>query len=498
MEYGGNRMLLTDLLKGLKFTCSGSTDVEITDLIYDSRKVQKGCAFVCLCGSAVDSHDFAQQAADAGAAAIIAQHGVDVHGAAVVMVENTRYALALLSAAYFHHPADEIRVVGITGTKGKTTSSFMIQAILEAAGIKTGLIGTIGTVIGDQVIQTNNTTPQSYDVQRYLRMMADAGCKAAVIEASSIGLKDYRVAGFTFDIGLFTNFSPDHIGGNEHKSLEEYLQCKSMLFRQCKAGVVNVDDENWKSIIENHTCSIETYGFQADAGLRAEQERLIFRPGYVGVHFDVVGQLQFGVDVDIPGKFSVYNALGAIAVCRHFGVTEQNYIDGLNSVKVKGRVEPVSVPGNYTLLIDYAHNAVSMQNILETLREYQPHRLVCMFGAGGNRARSRRYEMGEVSGKLADLSVITEDNSRFEDVMDIIEDIKVGISKTQGKYIVIPDRKAAIRYCMEHAEDGDIIVLAGKGHEDYQEIKGVKHHLDEREVIADIIKSMAENESSRF
>ncbi len=480
-------MCLTDLLEGLTYTCSGSTDIEISDLIYDSRKVEKGCAFVCLCGSSIDSHDLAQQAADAGAAVIVAQREVNVRGAAVVMVENTRYALAVLSAAYFRHPADEIRVVGITGTKGKTTTSYMIRSVLEAAGIKTGLIGTIGTIIGDQVIQTNNTTPESYDVQRYLRMMANAGCKAAVIEASSIGLKDHRVSGFTFDIGLFTNFSPDHIGGSEHKSLEEYMQCKSMLFRQCKTGVINIDDENWQGITANHTCTIETYGFRSEAELRASNEKLISRPGYLGVHFDVEGLLRFPVNVDIPGKFSVYNALAAVAVCRHFPVTEQNYIDGLNTVKVKGRVEPVPVPGNYTLLIDYAHNAVSMENILETLREYEPNRLVCLFGAGGNRARSRRYEMGEVSGRLADLSVITADNSRFEDVMDIIEDIKVGINKTKGKYVVIPDRKEAIKYCMDNAEDGDIVVLAGKGHEDYQEIKGVKYHLDEREVIADII-----------
>ena len=251
--------------------------------------------------------------------------------------------------------------------------------------------------------------------------------------------------------------------------------------------MINIDDENWQGITANHTCTIETYGFRSEAELRASNEKLISRPGYLGVHFDVEGLLRFPVNVDIPGKFSVYNALAAVAVCRHFPVTEQNYIDGLNTVKVKGRVEPVPVPGNYTLLIDYAHNAVSMENILETLREYEPNRLVCLFGAGGNRARSRRYEMGEVSGRLADLSVITADNSRFEDVMDIIEDIKVGINKTKGKYVVIPDRKEAIKYCMDNAEDGDIVVLAGKGHEDYQEIKGVKYHLDEREVIADII-----------
>lgn len=484
-------MLLSDLLSGLTYRGTGSMDVEITDIIYDSRKVVPGCAFVCLCGSSVDSHQFAQQAADSGAAAIIAEREISVHGASVAVVKNTRYAMAVMSAAYFGHPAEQIRVVGITGTKGKTTTSYMIRSILEAGRIKTGLIGTIGTVIGDKVIQTDNTTPESYDVQRYLRMMADEGCGAAVIEASSIGLRDHRVSGFQFDIGLFTNFSPDHIGGSEHKSLAEYMQCKSLLFRQCKTGVINTDDENWQEIVKGHTCTIESYGFGAQAGLRAEKERLISRPGYLGAHFDVCGQLHFGVDVDIPGKFSVYNALAAIAVCRHFPVREEDMQNGLNTVKVKGRVESVPVPGNYTLLIDYAHNALSMENILETLREYQPHRIVCLFGAGGNRARSRRYEMGEVSGKMADLSVITADNSRFEDVMDIIGDIKVGMHKTSGKYVVIPDRKEAIRYCMEHAEDGDIVVLAGKGHEDYQEIKGVKYHFDEREVVADIIRAMS-------
>ena len=481
-------MLLKDLLAGLQYTCSGDTGIEISDIVYDSRKVRPGCAFVCLSGSTVDGHAFARQAVQAGAVAVVAQREVEAEGVPVVLVRNTRYALAVLSAAYFGHPARDLRVVGLTGTKGKTTTSYMIRSILEDAGIRTGLIGTIGTVIGDEVVKTENTTPESYEVQRALRRMADEGCKAAVIEASSIVLRDHRVSGFTFSIGLFTNFSPDHIGGSEHKTLEEYRACKAMLFRQCELGIVNIDDENWEAVTEGHTCRLETYGFHPEAELRATGERLLSRPGYLGVHFDLEGPYQFGVDVDIPGHFSVYNALAAIAVCRRFGVTEENIRRGLNAVKVKGRVEPVKAPGNYTLLIDYAHNAVSMENILETLREYKPHRLVCLFGAGGNRARSRRYEMGEVSGRLADLSVVTADNSRFEDVMDIIADIEVGLHKTEGEYVVIPDRKEAIKYCMDNAQEGDIVVLAGKGHEDYQEIKGVKYHLDEREVIADILK----------
>ena len=482
-------MLLRELIAGLGCTCSGRTDIEITEIVYDSRRVVKGCLFLCLRGSSVDSHRFAGQAAAAGAAAVVAERPVEAGDACVVQVEDTRYALAVLSAAWFRHPARELTTVGITGTKGKTTVSYMIRSILEAAGIRTGVIGTIGIVIGDQVIKTDNTTPESYEVQKALRQMADAGCGAAVMEVSSIGLRDRRAAGFRFDLGVFTNFSPDHIGGNEHRDAEEYMRCKSLLFRQCGTGIVNIDDANWKGVTNGHTCAIETYGFSKEARLIASGERLISMPGRLGVHFEMEGKACFGVDVGIPGRFSVYNALAAAAVCLHFPeVGEKEIREGLASVKVKGRVEPVPVPGNYTLFIDYAHNALSMENILETLREYHPHRLICMFGAGGNRARSRRYEMGEVSGRLADLSVLTADNSRDEDVMDIIEDIRTGIDRTDGKYVVVPDRRQAIKYCMEHAEDGDVVVLAGKGHEDYQEIRGVKHHFDEREIVRDILE----------
>lgn len=480
-------MLLRELLAGLQYSCSSPADVQIKDIVSDSRKVKPGSLFICLCGSSVDSHKFAGKAAEAGAAAILAQEPVECGSIPVVMVKDTRAAMAFVAAAWYGHPANGMVTVGITGTKGKTTTSYMIRSILQAGGIKTGIIGTIGAVVGNKVIKTDNTTPDSIDIQKYLRMMADSGCKAAVIEASSIGLRDHRVDGFTFDYGLFTNFSPDHIGGKEHKSLEEYMHCKSLLFRQCKTGIFNIDDANWKGIAAGHTCPVETYGFSSNAQLRASGDRLISRPGYLGVHFDVCGRVNYGVDVHIPGRFSVYNALAAIAVCLHFNVSEDDVRKGLDTVRAKGRVEPVKVPGNYTLLIDYAHNAISMENILTTLREYHPNRLICMFGAGGNRPRARRFDMGEISGKLADLSVITADNSRYENVMDIIADIKTGIDRTDGKYVIIPDRRQAIKYCIEHAQDGDIIVLAGKGHEDYQEINGVKYHLDEREVIADVI-----------
>ena len=338
-----------------------------------------------------------------------------------------------------------------------------------------------------KTVKTDNTTPESYEIQKAMRNMVNAGCKAMVIEASSIGLKHSRLAGITFDVGVFTNFSDDHIGGVEHKDLAEYLFCKSILFRQCKYAAANIDDEKWREITKDANGDVLTFGFSENAAIKAENEHLISDGGFIGVHFETKGLKNLSIDVGIPGKFNVYNALSAIAAVSFFNVDDKAIVSGLKAAKVKGRVEPVKVPGNYTLLIDYAHNALSMENVLTTLRQYNPNRLITMFGAGGNRPKVRRYEMGEVSGRLSDLSVITEDNSRFEDVMDIIEDIKVGIGKTNGKYFVVPNRKDAIRFCIQNAQDGDIIVLAGKGHEDYQEIKGVKHHMDERELISEIL-----------
>ncbi|MBQ7965135.1 MAG: UDP-N-acetylmuramoyl-L-alanyl-D-glutamate--2,6-diaminopimelate ligase [Ruminococcus sp.] len=485
-------MKLSKLLTQCEYTVlQGNTDIDIVDVIYDSRKVTKGCAFVCLKGFNVDGHKFIPDALEKGATALIVQDDIAApDGIAVIKVADTRKTLAYMSVEYFGHPADELKTIAITGTKGKTTTVAMIRSILEKAGIKTATIGTLGIVIDNQIYKTNNTTPESYEIQQAMRRMVNEGCKAMVIEASSLGLKWHRTDGITFDYGIFTNFSNDHIGKAEHADMEEYLYCKSLLFKQCKLGLINRDDEKWNEVTKDHTCEIETYGFNDESDIVAHNDSLIARPGYIGVHFDTTGKKELSVDVAIPGRFSVYNALAAISVCRHFDLTDKDILDGLNEVKVKGRVEAVPVVGEYTILIDYAHNALSMENILTTLKEYNPTRLVTMFGAGGDRPKDRRYEMGEVSGRLSDLSVITEDNSRFEDVMDIIEDIKIGINKTDGEYVVIPNRVDAIRYCIENAQKGDIIVLAGKGHEDYQEIRGVKYHMDEREIIADIFDSL--------
>ena len=272
--------------------------------------------------------------------------------------------------------------------------------------------------------------------------------------------------------------------------MEEYMESKAKLFAMCKTGVMNADDPSLEGILRGHTCQVKTYGFEKPADLRGANCRHLTRQGFLGIAFDVSGEEEFTAEVDIPGRFNAYNALAAIGCCHELGIPVEAMKQGLATVKVKGRVEPVPVPGNYTLLLDYAHNAVSMENILTTLREYHPKRLICMFGAGGNRPKVRRYEMGEASGRLADLSVITADNSRFEDVLDIIADIKIGMAKTDGKYIEIPDRREAIRWCLENAQDGDIIVLAGKGHEDYQEIQGKKYPFDERVVIREILEEM--------
>lgn len=484
-------MKLKDLLGNIEYTVvQGTDDATVSDIIYDSRNVVEGCAFVCIKGYVTDGHKYAVDAAEKGATTIVVSDYVEVpDNINVIKVDDCRVALSKMSAEFFSNPAKELTTVAVTGTKGKTTTVAMIRSILESAGISTATIGTLGIIINDKIYKTSNTTPESYELHQAMRKMVDKGCKAVVMEVSSIGLKQHRTDNIMFDIGVFTNFSHDHIGDSEHADMEEYLKCKSLLFKQCKLGIVNIDDEKTDELLIDSTCKVATYGYNETADLIGYGDSLIAKAGYVGVHFETKGSKTLSVDVAIPGRFSVYNALAAISVCKEFGVSDENILKGLDTVKVKGRVEVYPIKDNYTLLIDYAHNAMSMENVLTTLREYKPNRLITMFGAGGNRPKVRRYEMGEVSGRLSDLSVITEDNSRFEDVNDIIADIKVGIDKTDGKYIIIPNRVDAIRYCIENAQEGDIIVLAGKGHEDYQEIRGVKYHLDEREVIDEILKN---------
>ena len=480
---------LMELVRRMSYTLiRGSLEKDISDLVYDSRKVTPGCIFVCIVGAVTDGHKYLDDVIAKGATAVVVEREVTVPaGITVLQVTSSRTALAELSAAWFGHPAEQLTTIGITGTKGKTTTTYMMREIMEHAGLKTGLIGTIEVIIGEEHIHAVNTTPESYLVQQYFRRMVDAGIKYVVMEVSSQALKMDRVGGFTFDYGIFTNMEPDHIGEAEHPDMADYIRCKSLLFRRCKVGLANIDADYYDEVLGSHTCALETFGLSDKADLYATNIRRVQRPGYLGVEYTLNGLESYDVGVDIPGDFTVYNSLAAIALCRHLGIPKVDILAALNQVQVKGRLEVVSAPGAYTLMIDYAHNAMSLEALLANIRKYGPRRIICLFGCGGNRAKSRRYEMGEVSSRLADLTVVTSDNPRNEEPMDIISDILVGVAKADGEYVTIPDRKEAIAYCMGIGQEGDVIILAGKGHEDYQEIKGVKYHMDERELIADII-----------
>ena len=486
-------MQLQALLEGLEYeVLQGDVTADIAGVAYDSREVKEGYLFVCMKGALADGHAFAATACRDGAVALVVTEPVEAPAeVAVIRVANSRYALAIISAIWFDHPADKLKTIGITGTKGKTTTTYMIRSILEAAGHNVGLIGTIETIIGDQSIPAINTTPESYLIHKYFSEMVKAGCDAVVMEVSSQALMMDRVAGITFDFGIFTNIEADHIGPNEHASFEEYFEWKKLLLKSCRLGLVNRDDRRFDEIVDGATCELETFGFSEKASLRARDTMLVSKPGYMGICYQASGLVNFLVDIDIPGRFSVYNSLAAIGVCYHFGVSEENIESALREAKVKGRVEMVQVSDKFTLMIDYAHNAMALESLLSTLREYHPNRIVCLFGCGGNRDRSRRFEMGEVSGRMADLTVITSDNPRDEEPQAIIDDIRSAVEKTEGRFVEIIDRKEAIRYCIENGEPGDIIVLAGKGHEDYQIIKGKKYPMDERVLIREILQEIA-------
>lgn len=485
-------MRLTRLLERLEYEVrQGSDETEITELVNDSRKVTEGSVFVCISGAVSDGHEYAAEVAGKGAAALITEKDVDVpDSVTVIRVEDTRYALALMSAAYFGYPAQKLKVIGITGTKGKTTTTYMVKSILEGVGHKVGLIGTIEAIIGDKSIPANNTTPESYTIHQYFAEMVKAGCDSVVMEVSSQGLMLHRTAGIQFEIGIFTNLGEDHIGPNEHKDFEDYKRCKGILFTQCRLGIANVDDRWYEDVFRNATCKVETFGFSEKADLRATEIEHISKPGYLGVRYHVNGLMDFDVEIDIPGDFSVYNSLTAIAVCRHFDVPPENIKKALKEAKVRGRIEMVKVSDEFTMMIDYAHNAMSLESLLHTLRDYHPERIVTIFGCGGNRSKTRRYEMGEVSGKMSDFTIITSDNPRFEEPQDIIDDIIIGMKKTDGEYIAVCDRKEAIRYAIGHGKPGDVIVLAGKGHETYQEIRGVKYDMDDRILIREVLEEM--------
>ena len=486
-------MKLEQLMEGVPYTLvQGSPETEINDIIYDSRKAAPGLLFVCIVGTQRDSHEFAADCAAKGVSALVIQHDIDltaVPGVTVVKVESSRYAMALMSANLFGNPARQMTMIGVTGTKGKTTTTHMIKSVLEAAGKKVGMIGTNGIYFMGRHQETANTTPESYELQKTFRQFLDAGCDVALMEVSSQGLMMDRVAGVHYDIGVFTNLSPDHIGPGEHKTFEEYRSWKGQLFRRCDVGVVNIDDENTEALLEGHTCKLVTYGIHAPkVDYRAsEQYRLLRNKEMLGVEFTLTEPDGHTLDVQVgmPGLFSIYNALATIGVGKVLGLADAPIHEGLKKALVKGRVELVPISHKFTILIDYAHNEAATESLIETLREYNPNRLVVVFGCGGNRSKLRRYGMGEVCAKLADFSILTEDNNRFEKVEDIIADIKTGMAKgnPDAKYVEIPDRLDALHYAIDHAQEGDLIAVIGKGHEAYRDREGVKTPFLERELI---------------
>lgn len=489
-------MKLAQLVEGVPCTLiQGSMDTEISDIIYDSRKAAPGMLFVCIVGTQRDSHEFAADCAAKGVSALVIQHDINlaaVPGLTVIKVENSRYAMALMSANLFGNPSRQMTMIGVTGTKGKTTTTHMIKSVLEAAGRKVGMIGTNGIYYLGQHIETANTTPESYELQKTFRMFVDAGCDAAIMEVSSQGLMMDRVAGIHYDVGVFTNLSPDHIGPGEHSSFEEYRSWKGQLFKRCDVGVVNIDDENTDALLEGHTCRLVTFGRSAKADYRAGSYELLRTHDFLGVQFHVYGADEMDVKVNMPGEFSMYNALAALAAGKTLGLPDAAIHSGLAKCVVKGRVELVPISRRFTILLDYAHNEVSTESLLTTLRAYKPHRLVVVFGCGGNRSKLRRYGMGEVCAKMADLSILTEDNNRFEKIEDILADIRVGMNRgnPNARFVEIPDRLDALHYAVDNAQDGDLIAVIGKGHETYRDRMGEKTPFLERELLEEYAKQI--------
>lgn len=483
-------MKLNGILNGIDYEIiNGNIDVNISDICYDSRKVKDGSLFVCLVGIKSDGHDYIDMAITNGASAIVVEKDIEVESdVTVIKLSDTRRLLSRMAINFYGNPSSELVMIGITGTKGKTTTACMIKNILEEDGKSTGLIGTLGVIFNDKHYATVNTTPESLEIQKYLREMVDNGIKYVVMEVSSQALKVGRVDGITFDYGVFTNLTQDHIGDGEHPDMDDYIYSKSLLFKICKNGVFNIDDIYYDDMVGNCTCDIHTFGHNKVGSLVIDSVKLLRKENFLGVEVSTSGVIDDKFLINTPGEFSAYNGICATLVTKLIGCSINSIKNALAKVAVMGRMEIVPVSDKYSVIIDYAHNGVSIKSVLETIRAYNPKRIVSLFGCGGNRSRDRRYDMGEISGNLADLTIVTEDNSRFENVEDIMSDIEIGLSKTNGKYIKIGNRTEAIRYALTNALEGDIILLLGKGHETYQEKEGVRTHYDEREVIADIMK----------
>ena len=490
-------MQLKEILVGIEgLKVRGNLDIDITHLDKDSRNIKENGLFIAIKGFSADGNEYVETAIKQGATAVILQEGVSAElikkipaDITVVVAKDTRYALAICSCNFYGNPSRKFKLIGITGTKGKTTTSFMTKKILEKAGKKVGLIGTIATYIGDKKLEdSDRTTPESNKLQEIFAKMVEEGCEVVVMEVSSQSLKLHRVAGCDFDIGVFTNFSEDHISEKEHPDMEDYFSSKVQLFKMCKTAFINADDYHVAKLPKLvPECNITTYGIDNFCNVLAKD--ITITNSYVDFKVKL-GMKNERIKTCIPGRFSVYNSLAAICVGEKLGATAEQIKEALEEVRVPGRSELVNNKKDLTIMIDYAHSPESLENILNAVKSYTRGRVISLFGCGGDRDTTKRAIMGEISGRIADFTIITSDNPRTEDPQKIVDQIEEGIKKTKGKYIVVVDRVEAIKTAIKMADKKDIIVLAGKGHEPYQEINGVKYPFDERVIVNSIINGL--------
>lgn len=500
-------MKIKDLLSDIDYRLiCGDTDAEVTSVEFDSRKVASGSCFVAVKGFTSDGHDYIDKSSDAKASLIVVQEDRDGHpdaelealnarnGTTFVSVPDSRKASALIPSAFFGHPEKKLKMIGVTGTKGKTTITFMLHDMLAS-----GLIGTVCNIVGDEKIHAAHTTPEARDSYELLSRMVDAGSKSCVMEVSSQGLKLDRVYGITFDVGCFTNLYEDHIGGNEHPDMEDYINCKLKMFEQTKTAVINKDCSIVERVLSKAKecgCKIITYGLSDGCDVKASNLEFGIKDGRSGTFFDLESPwLEERLFVALPGEFNVYNALCSIAAAFLAGAQAGMVKESLGNIEVPGRLQHVPNDLGITILVDYAHNAASLENVLDTLKAVTKGRIITVFGCGGDRSHTRRFEMGEVAGNKSDYTIVTSDNPRTEDPQVIIGHIVSAISKTGGRYETLEDRAEAIKKAIAVASPGDVVLIAGKGHEDYQIFADRTIHFDDCEVAADAAEKIREERS---
>ena len=485
-------MLLSQVLAGIKATWNKKMDVEIKSVAYNSQKVKEGSLFVCIKGFATDGHRYIADALSRGAVAVVLEDDADTAGAVKIKVDDSRKALAQIGANWFSHPQDKLKIIGVTGTNGKTTVTSLIKQILEFTGKKVGLIGTNGNMIGDRLLPSERTTPESFELQELFSNMVESGVEYVVMEVSSHSLVLSRVFGIEFEAGIFTNLTQDHL--DFHTTMDNYFEAKNMLFSMCKTAVINVDDSYGAKIADQAKCVKMTYAIDNEADFMAENLRISAR----GILFDLLNKdVKYAARLGIPGRFSVYNAMAALVSCIGLGIDAEEALTALTVAQgVKGRAETVYTDTDYTVIIDYAHTPDGLENIISTVSEFAQGRVITLFGCGGDRDNTKRPIMGEIAGKLSDYCIITSDNPRTEDPALIIRQIEEGIKKTDCEYVTILNRREAISYALSIGEKGDCIILAGKGHETYQIIGKEKIDFDERDVIKEILEGKARHESN--